>query len=59
MPKGRKRGVLYGTRVAAPSVRFVQMHSRPAGRCPNNFSLDPPLAAVVVVANHMENRHKR
>jgi hypothetical protein len=35
------------------------MHSRPAGRCPNNFSLDPPLAAVVVVANHMENRHKR
>ena len=27
-----------------------QLHSCPAGRCPNNSSLHPPLAAVVVVA---------
>ena len=37
-------------RVAVPSVRFVQMHSRSADRGPNNNSLHPPLAAVIVVA---------
>ena len=34
----------------APSSCFVQLHSHLAGHCPNNSSLNPPLAAVVVVA---------
>ena len=37
-------------RVAAPSIRAcLGRHLRLAGRCPNNSSLFPPLAAVVVV----------
>ena len=36
--------------VVAPSSCFVQLHSHLAGHCPNNSSLNPPLAAVVVVA---------
>ena len=31
-------------------------HSRLAGRCPNNSSLFPPLAAVVVVASHVQRK---
>ena len=39
------------TRVAAPSIRFVlKKHLRLAGHCPNNDSLFPPLAAVIIVA---------
>ncbi|RGC38042.1 hypothetical protein DW816_09750 [Faecalibacterium prausnitzii] len=34
----------------APSSCFVQLHSHLAGHCPNTSSLNPPLAAVVVVA---------
>lgn len=38
-------------RVAAPSIRFVlKKHLRLAGHCPNNDSLFPPLAAVIIVA---------
>ena len=32
------------------SASCLERHSRLAGRCPNNSSLFPPLAAVVVVA---------
>ena len=38
-----------GLRLPA-SASCKVLHSRPAGRCPNNSSLFPPLAAVVVVA---------
>jgi len=39
----------YGLRLPA-SASCKVLHLRPAGRCPNNSSLLPPLAAVVVVA---------
>ena len=39
----------YGLRLPA-SASCKVLHLRPAGRCPNNSSLFPPLAAVVVVA---------
>ncbi|MBD9258313.1 MAG: hypothetical protein EGR99_07165 [Faecalibacterium sp.] len=39
----------YGLRHPA-SASCLMWHSRLAGRCPNNSSLFPPLAAVVVVA---------
>ena len=32
------------------SVIIASLCSHPAGRCPNNSSLNPPLAAVIVVA---------
>ena len=35
------------------SASCLGRHSRLAGRCPNNSSLFPPLAAVVVVASHI------
>ena len=38
-----------GLRLPA-SASCKVLHSRPAGRCPNNSSLFPPLAAVVAVA---------
>uniref|UniRef100_UPI004038F2C2 hypothetical protein n=1 Tax=Faecalibacterium prausnitzii TaxID=853 RepID=UPI004038F2C2 len=40
---------LIGLRHPASASRLGR-HSRLAGRCPNNSSLFPPLAAVVVVA---------
>ena len=39
----------YGLRLPA-SASCKVLHLRPAGRCPNNSSLFPPLAAVVIVA---------
>ena len=36
------------------SASCLGRHSRLAGRCPNNSSLFPPLAAVVVVAGHLQ-----
>ena len=36
------------------SASCLGRHSRLAGRCPNNSSLFPPLAAVVVVASHIQ-----
>ena len=41
--------IAYGLRLPA-SASCKVLHARPAGRCPNNSSLLPPLAAVVVVA---------
>ena len=43
------RSAFYGLRHPA-SASCLGRHSRLAGRCPNNSSLFPPLAAVVVVA---------
>ena len=36
------------------SASCLGRHLRLAGRCPNNSSLFPPLAAVVVVAAHIQ-----
>ena len=36
------------------SASCLGRHLRLAGRCPNNSSLFPPLAAVVVVATHIQ-----
>ena len=36
------------------SASCLGRHLRLAGRCPNNSSLFPPLAAVVVVAGHIQ-----
>ncbi|WP_207657565.1 hypothetical protein [Faecalibacterium prausnitzii] len=36
------------------SASCLGRHVRLAGRCPNNSSLFPPLAAVVVVASHIQ-----
>ena len=44
----------YGLRHPA-SASCLGRHARLAGRCPNNSSLFPPLAAVVVVAGHSRN----
>ena len=38
------------------SASCLGRHSRLAGRCPNNSSLFPPLAAVVVVASHVQRK---
>ena len=38
------------------SASCLGRHSRLAGRCPNNSSLFPPLAAVVVVASHNQRK---
>ena len=43
----------YGLRHPA-SASCLGRHLRLAGRCPNNSSLFPPLAAVVVVAAHIQ-----
>ena len=43
----------YGLRLPA-SASCLGRHLRLAGRCPNNSSLFPPLAAVVVVASHFQ-----
>ena len=43
------RSAFYGLRHPA-SASCLGRHSRLAGRCPNNFSLFRPQAAVVVVA---------
>ena len=45
----------YGLRHPA-SASCLGRHSRLAGRCPNNSSLFPPLAAVVVVAAHIQRK---
>ena len=45
----------YGLRHPA-SASCLGRHSRLAGRCPNNSSLFPPLAAVVVVAGHIQRK---
>ena len=42
-----------GLRLPA-SISCLERHSCPAGRCPNNSSLFPPLAAVVVVALRLQ-----
>ena len=39
------------------SASYLGRHSRLAGRCPNNSSLFPPLAAVVVVASHVQRKN--
>ena len=41
------------------SASCLGRHSRLAGRCPNNSSLFPPLAAVVVVASHIQRKKFR
>ena len=46
----------YGLRLPA-SASCLGRHLRLAGRCPNNFSLFPPLAAVVVVASHFQRKN--
>ena len=46
----------YGLRLPA-SASCLGRHSRLAGRCPNNSSLFPPLAAVVVVASHLQRKN--
>ena len=46
----------YGLRHPA-SASCLGRHSRLAGRCPNNSSLFPPLAAVVVVAAHIQRKN--
>ena len=38
------------------SAAYGLRHLRLAGRCPNNSSLFPPLAAVVVVASHIQRK---
>ena len=38
------------------SASCLGRHLRLAGRCPNNSSLFPPLAAVVVVAGHIQRK---
>ena len=38
------------------SASCLGRHARLAGRCPNNSSLFPPLAAVVVVASHIQRK---
>ena len=38
------------------SASCLGRHLRLAGRCPNNSSLFPPLAAVVVVASHIQRK---
>ena len=45
----------YGLRHPA-SASCLGRHARLAGRCPNNSSLFPPLAAVVVVAGHSQRK---
>ncbi len=45
----------YGLRHPA-SASCLGRHLRLAGRCPNNSSLFPPLAAVVVVAGHLQRK---
>ena len=45
-----------GLRLPA-SASCLGRHSRLAGRCPNNSSLFPPLAAVVVVASHIQRNY--
>ena len=45
----------YGLRHPA-SASCLGRHARLAGRCPNNSSLFPPLAAVVVVAGHIQRK---
>ena len=45
----------YGLRLPA-SASCLERHARLAGRCPNNSSLFPPLAAVVVVAGHVQRK---
>ena len=45
----------YGLRHPA-SALCLGRHLRLAGRCPNNSSLFPPLAAVVVVAGHVQRK---
>ena len=47
--------LLIGLRHPA-SASCLGRHSRLAGRCPNNSSLFPPLAAVVVVASHVQRK---
>ena len=49
------RAAFYGLRHPA-SASCLGRHSRLAGRCPNNSSLFPPLAAVVVVASHIQRK---
>ena len=46
----------YGLRHPA-SASCLGRHLRLAGRCPNNSSLFPPLAAVVVVAGHIQRKN--
>ena len=46
----------YGLRLPA-SALCLERHARLAGRCPNNSSLFPPLAAVVVVAGHVQRNN--
>ena len=49
------RSAFYGLRHPA-SASCLERHSRLAGRCPNNSSLFPPLAAVVIVAAHSQRK---
>ena len=39
------------------SASCLGRHARLTGRCPNNSSLFPPLAAVVVVASHLQRKN--
>ena len=39
------------------SASCLGRHARLAGRCPSNSSLFPPLAAVVVVASHIQRKN--
>ena len=50
------RAASYGLRHPA-SASCLGRHSRLAGRCPNSSSLFPPLAAVVVVAGHIQRKN--
>jgi len=43
-----------GLRLPA-AISRLERRSCPAGRCPNSSSLHPPQAAVVAVANHMDD----
>ena len=45
-----------GLRLPA-SASCLGRHARLAGRCPSNSSLFPPLAAVVVVASHIQRKN--
>ena len=51
-PKGlsKRKKASRCAKTGCGSQRLLRCRSHPAGRCPNSFSLFPPLAAVVAVA---------
>ena len=63
--KAEPNGAPYGVQIfgevpqimgeAAAAISRLERRSCPAGRCPNSSSLHPPQAAVVAVANHMDD----